>query len=191
MSNLDHDPDAPHRVVVSGTVGRAGRHALHLDEVEWPNGDRGPYIWYEAPSSAFVVPYFEDGSTVLVRQWRYPWRATSWEVPAGTMEDGEDPLDCARRELAEEAGIEADRWDGLGVTHGSAVVANRQYLYLARGCRAVERAPEGYERDMIVRRLPFTEALDEALSGGIAHATAVAALARASRALGIELSRKT
>lgn len=185
MSRLEHDPEPPHRVIETRELGRFRRHALFLDEVEWPNGDRGPYIRYDAPSSAFVVPYFDDGTTVLVRQWRHSWKATAWEVPAGTMEDGEDPLVCARRELAEEAGVEAGRWDSLGVTHGSAVIANTQHLYLARDCREVATSRETYERDMIVRRLAFVDALDEALAGGIAHAGSVAALARAARLLGI------
>lgn len=184
MSRLEHDLTPPHRVIAESEVARAGRHALHRDEVEWPNGDRGPYTWIETTSSSFIVPLLADGSTVLVRQWRYPWRRTSWEVPAGTLEDGEDPLHGARRELAEEAGLASDQWEPLGVTCGSALLSNRQHLFLARNCREVPRRPETYERDMIVRRLPLSEAVEEALGGGIEHATAIAALLRAAHRLG-------
>src|SRR5439155_903427 len=82
---------------------------------------------------AFVVPLLDDGSTVLVRQWRYPWRETSWEVPAGTLEEGEDPLAGARRELEEEAGLRAAEWTPLGVLRPSALLDSRQFLFLARG----------------------------------------------------------
>lgn len=185
MSRLDHAPDQPHRTLSSRELARAGRLALVVDEVELADGTRHDYRWFKATSAAFIVPVFDDLTTVLVRQWRYPWRETSWEVPAGTMEEGEDPLECARRELEEEAGLAADRWEPLGVMRPSALLDSRQHLYLARGVREVPRAPELYEGDMITRRLPLGEAAAEALGDGIYHATAVAALARAARRLGL------
>jgi len=183
-SRLDHSDQSPHRLLSSRELARDGRLALVRDEVEWPDGDRGSYRWFRATSAAFIVPVLEDGSTVLVRQWRYPWRETSWEVPAGTLEEGEEPLGGARRELEEEAGLRATKWTPLGVVRPSALLDSRQFLFLAGGVSEVARAPESYERDMIIRRLPLSEAVAEALAGGIAHATAVAALCRAARALG-------
>jgi len=174
-------------VVGSREAGRHGRFRLRYDEVVLGSGDQGGYLVIEAPSSAFVVPVFEDGTTVLVRQWRYPWGATSWEVPAGTLGDGEDPLEGAKRELEEEAGLRAEQWVPLGVARGSAVMTTRQFLFLARGLTEVERAPEVYEQDMVVLRLPFAEALAEALDGGIQHSGSVTALARAARALGVRI----
>lgn len=185
MSGLEHSSARPHRTLASRELARAGRLALVLDEVEWPDGQRHQYRWFRSTSAAFVVPVFDDGTTVLVRQWRYPWHETSWEVPAGTLEEDEEPLACARRELAEEAGLEAREWTSLGVLRASALMDNRQHLFLARELDEVTRAPEVYESDMVARRLPLQEALDEALGGGIAHATAVAALARAARELGL------
>ena len=194
MSRLEHSGERPHRTVSSRELARARRLALVLDEVEWPDGRTHEYRWFRSTSAAFIVPVFDDLQTVLVRQWRYPWQETSWEVPAGTLEDGEEPLACARRELAEEAGLEASEWTSLGTLRASALMDNRQHLFLARGLGEVARAPEVYEQDMVARRLPLAEALDEALGGygenparpgGIAHATAVAALARAARAVGL------
>jgi 8-oxo-dGDP phosphatase len=130
-----------------------------------------------------IVPLLPDGSTVLVRQWRHAWDQNSWELPAGTLEDGEDPLDGARRELVEEAGLEAERWDSLGTARSSAASTGRFHLYLARDVSRVERAPEAYEQDMIVRELPLSAALDEAFSGVIQHAVTVAALYRAARSI--------
>jgi len=137
----------------------------------------------EAPSAALIVPLLADGSTLLVRQWRHAWDAPSWELPAGTLEEGEDPLAAARRELAEEAGLEASAWDSLGTARSSAASTMRFHLFLARDITRVARAPEGYEQDMIVRELPLSEALEEAASGGIQHAASIAALYRASRLL--------
>lgn len=135
------------------------------------------------PDSAFVVPYFENGDTMLVRQWRHAWDVSSWEVPAGTFDGEEDPLTCARRELAEETGLVGERYTSLGVVHGAAFLTGRAHLFLAEGLTESARNPETYEQDMEVLRLPFREALDAALEGQIIHSGSVTALCRAARAL--------
>ena len=135
------------------------------------------------PDSAFMVPYFDNGDTVLVRQWRHAWNQSSWEVPAGTFNDGEDPVDCARRELAEETGLVAGRYTSLGTVHGAAFLTGRAFLFLARDLTESDRNPEAYEQDMDVLRLPFVDALQAALDGEIAHSGSVTALARAARVL--------
>jgi len=181
---LDHDATPPFEVIDSAEVGREWNVSLRRDRVRWPDGSEADYRVVEGPDSVFVVPYSQSGSTVLVRQWRHPWSATAWEVPAGTMEPSEDPLACAQRELGEEAGLLAGDWTWLGSTRGSALITSRQHLYLARGLQRVGRAPEPYERDMILREVPFRTALDAALSGEIEHAGSIAALVRAARVLG-------
>lgn len=130
-----------------------------------------------------IVPYLDGGSTVLVRQWRHPWDEQSLELPAGTLEDGEDPLAGARRELAEEAGLEAAGWEPLGTARGSAASTMRFHLYLATEITRVERAPEAYEQDMILRELPLSAALEAAYGGEIQHAASIVALLRAARHL--------
>jgi 8-oxo-dGTP pyrophosphatase MutT (NUDIX family) len=129
------------------------------------------------------VPHFDNGDTVLVRQWRHAWNESSWEVPAGTFNAGEEPLDCARRELAEETGLRADRFTELGISHGAAILTGHAHLYLAEGITEAEQSLETYEQDMEVRRLPLAEALNAALEGEIMHSGSVTALARAARKL--------
>jgi ADP-ribose pyrophosphatase len=135
------------------------------------------------PDSAFVVPYFDNGDTMLVRQWRHAWEESSWEVPAGTFDGDEDPLVCARRELAEETGLVAIRYTSLGVVHGAAFLTGSAHLFLAEGLTESDRHPESYEQDMEVLRLPFVDALNAALEGQIVHSGSVTALSRAARAL--------
>jgi 8-oxo-dGTP pyrophosphatase MutT (NUDIX family) len=137
------------------------------------------------PGSAFVVPYFENSDTMLVRQWRHAWDVSSWEVPAGTTDPGEDPLECARRELAEETGLVAARYRSLGIVRGAAILTGPAHLYLAEELTESNRNPERYEQDMEVMRLPFREALDAALEGEIMHSGSITALCRAARALTI------
>jgi len=150
-----------------------------------PDGSEYSYTVAANPDSAFIVPLFDNRDTVLVRQWRHAWDESSWEVPAGTFDGDEDPLDCARRELAEEAGLIAARYTSLGVVHGAAFITGRAHLFLAEGLTESARRPESYEQDMEVLRLPFAGALEAALDGTINHAGSIAALARAARKVGV------
>jgi 8-oxo-dGTP pyrophosphatase MutT (NUDIX family) len=156
---------------------------LREDTIRMPDGSEYPYTVVANADSAFVVPLYVNHDTVLVRQWRHAWDESSWEVPAGTFDDGEDPLVCAKRELAEEAGLIAGRYTSLGVVHGAAFVTGRAHLFLAEEIKESERNPESYEQDMEVLRLPFEEALEAAMSGEIAHSGSVTALSRTARAL--------
>jgi ADP-ribose pyrophosphatase len=131
------------------------------------------------------VSHFDNGDTMLVRQWRHAWDVSSWEVPAGTFAGQEDPETCARRELAEETGLVAKRWRSLGVVHGAAFLTGRAHLFLAEELTESARNPETYEQDMEVLRLPFADALSAALEGEIVHSGSITALCRAARALGV------
>ena len=160
---------------------------LRDDVIRFPDGVEALYTVITNPDSAFVVPYFDNGDTVLVRQWRHAWSISSWEVPAGTSDPGEDPLDSARRELAEETGLVAARYTSLGVVHGAAILTGLAHLYLAQELSQTARAPETYEQDMEVLRLPFIDALGAALDGQIVHSGSITALCRAARALAVHV----
>ena len=164
-------------------MGRSGPFTLREDVIRFPDGAEAVYTVLNNPDSAFVVPYFDNGDTVLVRQWRHAWDESSWEVPAGTSNEGEDPLECARRELAEETGLVASRYTSLGIVHGAAMLTGRAHMFLAESITEAERSPESYEQDMEVLRLPFQEAFEAAMNGEIAHSGSVTALSRAARAL--------
>jgi ADP-ribose pyrophosphatase len=163
--------------------GRSGPFELREDVIRFPDGVQAKYSVLTNPDSAFVVPYFDNGDTMLVRQWRHAWEESSWEVPAGTFDGDEDPLVCARRELAEETGLVAARYTSLGVVHGAAFLTGSAHLFLAQRLTESHRNPESYEQDMEVLRLPFVEALNAALEGQIVHSGSVTALSRAARAL--------
>jgi ADP-ribose pyrophosphatase len=182
---LERPEEAPFEVVGSEELTRDGNIAMRRDRLRWPDGYEADFRVVESPSAAFVVPVHRDGTTVLVRQWRHPWGEAAWEVPAGTLEPGEDPLAGAQRELMEEAGLIAERWTSLGVARGTALLTGRQNLFLARDLSRVRRTPERYESDMVVRELPLAAAVEEALSGGIEHSGSVTAILRAARKVGL------
>lgn len=178
---LPIDPRPPMRAVAQTMVGRTGRFALRSDRARWPNGDEGDYAVVEGPDSVMIVPRFPDRTTVLVRQWRYPWAECSWEVPAGTLEAGEDPVGCAHRELIEEAGFRAGRLLRLGEARPLAAATVVQHLFLAEELTPVPQQLESYERDMITLRIPLDDALEAALDGEIRHTGSIVALTRAAR----------
>ena len=156
---------------------------MREDLIRYPSGEEVPYYVVLNPDSVFVVPHFDNGDTMLVRQWRNAWDQSSWEVPAGTFNEGEQPLECAHRELAEETGLRTGSLKALGIVRGAAILTGRAHLYLAEDLTETERNPETYEQDMEVARMPFDEAVAAALDGSIQHATSVTALLRAARAL--------
>lgn len=85
------------------------------DEVRLPDGETSVREWIDHPGASAIVPVFEDGRTLLVRQFRYPPRRTFLEVPAGKLDQsGEDPEEVAARELEEETGWRAEQFDRIG-----------------------------------------------------------------------------
>jgi ADP-ribose pyrophosphatase len=185
---LDVDGANPWHTQSSRVVFDNGRMRLLEDAVLQPDGADGSYAYIEIPWPVVgIVPITDDGRVYLVRQWRYPWRRNSWEIPAGHGEVGEQPLDAAQRELAEEVRVRADVWQFLGSGFGSAAINARYHLYLAQDLapigQGIER--EGSEHDMITRAVPLEEAVEAAMDGRIVHAFTVVGLLRAARKLGV------
>ena len=88
---------------------------VYRDRVRLPDGKETTREIVRHPGSIGIIPRRADGRIVLVRQFRYVTGRELWEIPAGTLDKpGEDSLTGARRELAEEAGLEAQRWTTLG-----------------------------------------------------------------------------
>jgi ADP-ribose pyrophosphatase len=106
------------------------------------------------PAVAYIVPLLDDGRVVLIRQYRPIVGAEIWELPAGTIEAGESPEVCARRELVEEAGYEAGRRESLGEALADpGLTDERIYLFVARELRAVSRE---LDADELIEVAPVT-----------------------------------
>ena len=88
---------------------------VQRDHVTLPNGNDTTREYIHHPGAVAIVPVLEDGRVVLVKQCRYPLRTLLWEIPAGKLDHGEaeDADECARRELSEETGYEAEHWQKL------------------------------------------------------------------------------
>ncbi|MEM1117699.1 MAG: NUDIX hydrolase [Bacteroidota bacterium] len=152
---------------------------LHVrrDEVRLPDGGTSVREWIEHPGASAVVPVHADGSITLLRQFRYPPRREFLEVPAGKFdEEGESAVDLARRELREEAGVEAARWTHLGKTYPGIGYSDEViHLFLAEDLTEVEA---GSDDDEFVEpvRMPFAEAVRMARAGDILDAKSCVAI---------------
>jgi 8-oxo-dGTP pyrophosphatase MutT (NUDIX family) len=127
-----------------------------------------------------VLPLHDDGTVTLVGQHRFPFADYSWELPEGGSPHGEDPLDGARRELAEETGLQAADWRKiLQVQLSNSVTDERAVGYLALGLTASDGSHQNDDTEEIaLARVPFREALDAALAGQMEDALTVAMLLR-------------
>ncbi len=149
------------------------------EQVKRPNGTEGIYGLVHFKGTAVgVVPVDEEGNTWLVRQSRYTLNEFTWEIPEGGAKEGEPTLECAQRELAEEAGLVATEWEELLRVHTSNSVTDEAgILYLARGLTPCAQNLDPTE-DIEVRKLPLKEAIQMVLCGEITDALSVAALLR-------------
>lgn len=178
----------PHEFVVSGSdtlhVGRV--LALRLDQVEMPGGRTAGREVLEHPGSVVVLPLDDDGSVVMIDQYRHPLGRRIRELPAGLLDvPGEDPVATAQRELREEAGYTARDWSVLvDLVPSPGFSDESQRVFLARGLTEVGRPPGAEEEaDLAVIRLPLTEAVRQALTGEIVNSPAVAGLLAAHAVL--------
>ncbi len=131
------------------------------------------------------IPIDAEGHTVLIGQWRVPLDTYSWEIPEGGGKPGEPPRLTAERELAEEAGLVAASWaDLVEMDLSNSVTNERAYVYLCWDLTPVPLAPEDTER-LALKRLPFRDAYNLAITGRIRDSLSVAGLMRA-RLLALE-----
>ncbi len=146
------------------------------DEVIRPDGEHGIYGGVHYKNIAVGVLAIEDESIFLVGQYRYVLDQYSWEIPEGGCPEGEDILCAARRELEEETGLLAAKWELMGRAYLSNSVTDELAVwFLATELTQGEHHPDGTEQ-LNVRRVPFADALRMALAGEITDALSLLAI---------------
>ncbi len=175
---------SPLRAVSSEIVYETPWLRVRQDVVERQDGSTGPYSYLESPYPIVMVAALDqDRRVCLVRQWRHPWSRDSWELPAGRCESGETPEQGARRELREEAGVDAREWRHLSTFYVSASTATQFHFYLATDLTVGETARDHEEQDMITTWVPLDEAVRAVMDGRVVHGASIGALLRLEREL--------
>ncbi len=156
---------------------------VRTDEVELVNGHSAYREVVEHPGGVGIVAVDSDGQVLLVRQFRYPMGEELLEIPAGKLEYGEDPRECAERELSEETGYKAGCFVSLGEMYPSPGYCKEVlYAYLATELYPGKSHPDEDEF-LSVEKMPFEKACELAVSGELKDAKTVIALLRAGKIL--------
>jgi len=133
------------------------------------------------PGGAAVVPVLSDNSVVLIEQYRHCIGTTIMEIPAGRLEPGENPLDCAKRELAEEVGYKAAQVEKLtDIYSAPAYCTEVIYIFLATGLTPCAQKLDDDEIIKVVT-LPLKEAIGKVKTGEIMDAKTVAGILLANK----------
>jgi ADP-ribose pyrophosphatase len=169
------------RVISSRAVFQGPVFRVFSEKVEEPDGVRVRRDIVRHHGSVVILAVDEDGRgrqprVLLERQYRHAAGARLWELPAGSLEPGENKLAAAKRELAEETGYTAARWQkALFFYVSPGFLDESMVVYLARGLRKGQPHPEGDER-IVSRFFPLSQAVRMAMTGKIKDAKTLAAL---------------
>jgi ADP-ribose pyrophosphatase len=149
---------------------------LRVDDVALQDGSKSKREVVEHPGAVAILALTDEGDAYFVRQYRKPIEKELLEIPAGKLDDGEEPAGCAARELGEEIGMAADEMKQIACFYSSPGFASEKlYIYLATGLKPVDvQTPEG--EILQAFRLPLLEAVAMARSGEITDGKTLIAL---------------
>ncbi|HVN47702.1 MAG TPA: NUDIX hydrolase [Bacteroidota bacterium] len=135
---------------------------LIIEDIEYPSGRRGIREIARHNGGSVIVPLFDNGDILLVRQYRQPFHKDVLELPAGKLEPNEDPLLCAQRELQEETGLTAEKFEKLTAMYSTPGFCSEiLHIYLATG---ITQSPKGQaleegELSLTLERYPLAAAV--------------------------------
>jgi len=166
------------KTVYTGTIVNV-RH----DTVELQNGNRAGREVVEHPGGVGIVPVTTDNKVLMVRQYRYPMEQELLEIPAGKLDAGEDPYECAVRELSEETGCTAGRIIDLGAIYPSPGYCREiLYLYLALDLRYGEMHLDENEL-LSIEPIDLDELVEKAMANELRDAKTIIAILKAKKYL--------
>ena len=169
----------PWKTVGSRAIYKNPWITVREDLVVRPDGQPGIYGVVETKIACGVVALSPKNEVYLIGQYRYPTECYSWEIVEGGAEHGEDPLAAIQRELREEAGLAAARWETLGgKIHLSNCISNEiAMLWVARDLTETQQSPDGTEV-LAVRKEPLDVCVEMVRRGEITDAMSIIGILR-------------
>jgi ADP-ribose pyrophosphatase len=159
---------------------------LIIEDVENTTGDIRKREIVSHPGGSVVVPLCDNGDVILVRQYRYPLKKFILELPAGKREPNEDPLIAAQRELQEETGYTADKYEKLTTMFTTPGFCNEVlHIYLATGLKKSvqgQNLDEG-EQSLTVEYIPLSTVVEMIVRGEIGDSKTIAGILLTERKL--------
>jgi len=164
------------KVVERSMLHRGRVFTLVREKVLLSNGSTVDLDLIRHPGAAAMVPLTQDHSLILIRQYRHAVGDFLWEIPAGTLNPSEKPLECAKRELIEEIGYSAARWEKLGeIIPVPGYSDERIHIFLAT---ELDPARQNLDPDEIldVHQIPLEKAFEMIEDGAIQDSKTISSL---------------
>ena len=134
----------PSKILEQKACVDAKKIRFEINKFLMPNSMEGEFGLIRHPGAALAVPITKDGEVIILRQYRFACSRRILEFPAGTLEEGETPLESIKREIQEESGYSAKRWDHLGEMLPCPGYSDEKiHLFLARDLNKLEKKPNG------------------------------------------------
>ena len=157
----------PSKILETKACLNAKKIRFEINKILMPNSMEGEFGIIRHPGAALAVPITNSGEVIILRQYRFACSRRILEFPAGTLEEGESPLESIKREIQEESGYSADKWDNLGEMIPCPGYSDETiHLFLARDLNKLVKKPAG-DADEDIEVLKMTpEKLNEIIASG-------------------------
>jgi ADP-ribose pyrophosphatase len=166
----------PFELLYSEILLKGRAFLIRRDTLKTPDGHETKFDIIEHGGSVIIVPIDKDGNLLFVKQYRHAAKMDLLELPAGTLEEGEDPAACAAREIREETGFAADKIEKIGEFYLAPGYSTEfMHVYLAQNLRHDPLKADADEF-LSVETISFAKAIQMAESGNMPDAKSLAAL---------------
>ncbi len=171
--------DEHFKILSTQTVFKGRIFDVVSEDLVLPNGSHVKREFVTHPGAVVIIPRLNSHSLLLIRQYRHAIRESILEFPAGTLEEGENPIECAKREVVEETGYSASDWADLGeIVPGPGFCNEVQYCFVAGDLKPSSQSLDEDEVIEVVE-MSIADIQQEIATGRIKDAKSIAAFARA------------